>query len=64
VTIEVSNPVRVPGQDGTAAGTRHGLIGMRERAMAFGGALRAGPSSANGFAVHAFVPTAPDKAAE
>jgi signal transduction histidine kinase len=64
VTIDVSNPVRVPGQDGTAAGTRHGLIGMRERATALGGALRARPISANVFAVHAFVPAMPDRAAK
>jgi signal transduction histidine kinase len=64
VTIEVSNPVRAPGRDSATAGTRHGLIGMRERATALGGALRAGPISANIFAVRAFVPATPDRAAE
>jgi signal transduction histidine kinase len=63
VTIDVSNPVRVPGPDDSVVGTRHGLIGMQERATALGGALRARPISANVFAVHAFVPAVPERAA-
>jgi signal transduction histidine kinase len=36
--------------------TGHGLIGMRERAMVFGGDLVAGPRREGGFAVHARIP--------
>lgn len=39
-------------------GTGNGLIGMRERAIAAGGHLRAGPSNAGGFEVLAVLPTA------
>ncbi|WP_371668101.1 sensor histidine kinase [Streptomyces sp. NBC_00289] len=45
--------------DGTARpgpGTGHGLIGMRERATAFGGTLTAGTSPRGGFRVHAELP--------
>lgn len=38
-------------------GAGHGLIGMRERAAVYGGALEAGPSGA-GFAVRAVIPRA------
>ncbi|UGQ08907.1 sensor histidine kinase [Yinghuangia sp. ASG 101] len=39
-------------------GTGHGLLGMRERATAVGGTLRAGPCEPGpGFAVHAVLPT-------
>ena len=34
----------------------HGLVGMRERAVAFGGTVEAGPSVGGGFRVHATVP--------
>ncbi|MFE6891327.1 sensor histidine kinase [Streptomyces sp. NPDC057694] len=37
-------------------GTGHGLIGMRERATAFGGTLTAGPAPHGGFHVHARLP--------
>jgi signal transduction histidine kinase len=37
-------------------GARHGLVGMRERAAAFGGTLEAGPTAAGGFRVSAFLP--------
>ncbi|WIM93229.1 sensor histidine kinase [Actinoplanes oblitus] len=37
-------------------GTGHGLIGMRERAMLFGGELSAEPRPDGGFAVHATLP--------
>jgi signal transduction histidine kinase len=55
VTIEVVD-------DGTgnpaaaAHAGQHGLAGMRERAAAFGGDLRAGPEPAGGFAVRARLP--------
>jgi signal transduction histidine kinase len=35
----------------------HGLIGMRERAAAYGGSVDAGPTRGGGFAVRAVVPT-------
>ncbi|WP_433207815.1 sensor histidine kinase [Dactylosporangium sp. CS-047395] len=38
-------------------GTGQGLIGMRERAMLFGGELEAGPQREGGFRVHARLPT-------
>jgi len=34
----------------------HGLVGMRERAAAFGGTLEAGPLAAGGFRVSAWLP--------
>ncbi|OIJ67320.1 sensor histidine kinase [Streptomyces mangrovisoli] len=38
------------------SGTGHGLIGMRERATAFGGTLTAGPAPHGGYRVHAELP--------
>jgi signal transduction histidine kinase len=37
---------------------RHGILGMRERASAFGGTLEAGPVPGGGFLVTAFLPAA------
>ena len=37
-------------------GARHGIVGMRERAAAFGGTLDAGPVAGGGFQVTAFLP--------
>ncbi len=45
-----------------AAGDRHGIVGMRERAAVFGGTLDAGPRPGGGFAVAAFIPV-PSQAA-
>jgi signal transduction histidine kinase len=39
------------------AGSGHGILGMRERAAAFGGTLDAGPLPDGGFQVTAFLPT-------
>jgi signal transduction histidine kinase len=41
----------------------HGLLGMRERAAAVGGELRAGPAAAGGFLVEASLPTSAEAAA-
>jgi signal transduction histidine kinase len=43
-------------QDG--GGARHGIVGMRERAAAFGGTLDAGALPGGGFKVSAFLPVA------
>ena len=44
-------------------GARHGLVGMTERAAAFGGTLDAGPVAGGGFQVTAFLPLASPAAA-
>ena len=44
------------GGGGLAKGGRHGLVGMRERAQAAGGSLRAGPAKGGGFLVEATLP--------
>jgi signal transduction histidine kinase len=41
----------------------HGLLGMRERAVAVGGKLRTGAASGGGFVVEAMLPTAAEAAA-
>jgi signal transduction histidine kinase len=48
--IRDNGPGTAPGADG------HGLLGMRERAAAVGGVLRAGPAAVNGFLVTATLP--------
>ncbi|MFF5229037.1 sensor histidine kinase [Dactylosporangium sp. NPDC000521] len=44
------------GDAGDAGGERHGLLGMRERAIAIGGSFEAGPDDAGGYTVHATLP--------
>ena len=46
--------VAAPRPEGTAGG--HGLMGMRERVMLYGGRLTAGPREEGGFAVNAHLP--------
>jgi signal transduction histidine kinase len=46
---------RPPGPQGDG-GARHGLVGMTERAAAFGGTLDVGPVAGGGFQVTAFLP--------
>ena len=45
-----------PGPQRTAPAGGHGLLGMRERAAAVGGELRAGPATVGGFLVEARLP--------
>ncbi|MFJ9528983.1 sensor histidine kinase [Streptomyces cyaneofuscatus] len=45
-----------PGAESTPDGGGHGLLGMRERVTALGGALTAGPRYGGGFRVHAILP--------
>jgi signal transduction histidine kinase len=52
--VEVVDTGRGPVPGGQPPG--HGIAGMRERAVAVGGTLRAGPASGGGFAVHAVLP--------
>lgn len=56
VRLRITNPAdpeRAPGP-----GTRHGLIGMRERAGTAGGTFRAGPTASGDFEVVATLPAA------
>ncbi len=64
VLVTVSDNGRGTADAGGAGGTaRHGIVGMRERAAAFGGTLEAGPIASGGFQVRAFLP-APGRSAE
>jgi signal transduction histidine kinase len=59
VTVEVADegPARPAGGDrDRAAGSGHGIIGMRERVAVFGGELTAGPRPEGGFLVRARFP--------
>ena len=50
-------PAGTAGAAGDTAGAGHGILGMRERAAAFGGTLDAAPLPGGGFQVTAFLPT-------
>jgi signal transduction histidine kinase len=55
VVVEIADT----GRDRTAGAARpggHGIAGMRERAVAVGGTLEAGPSAEGGFRVRACLP--------
>jgi signal transduction histidine kinase len=54
VEVDVVDDGRGPAANGGERG--QGIIGMRERAVLFGGELRAGPAPAGGFSVHARIP--------
>ena len=44
------------GPSGQASSTAHGIVGMRERAAAYGGTLRTGARPSGGFEVEALIP--------
>ncbi|MFE3442111.1 sensor histidine kinase [Nocardia sp. NPDC059180] len=56
-TIDNTRPTSTPVRTGTTGG--NGIIGMRERAHALGGALTAGPRPSGGFRVAARLPVRP-----
>jgi signal transduction histidine kinase len=57
--VEVTDTGGTPGTSGTtgsATGAGRGLIGLRERLAVYGGTLRTGPHSADGYRVTALIP--------
>lgn len=56
LTLEVRDTGRQPRRPGGGHSEGHGLVGMRERAVVYGGSLEAGPDTAGGFRVHAVIP--------
>jgi signal transduction histidine kinase len=62
ITVDNGRGVGVP-EPRPGDGARHGLVGMTERAAAFGGTLDAGPAAGGGFQVTAFLPLASPSAA-
>jgi signal transduction histidine kinase len=57
IVLEVEDDGSAAANGATAADDGHGLMGMRERAVAVGGTLRAGAVPGGGFRVHARLPT-------
>jgi signal transduction histidine kinase len=55
-TVRVSVHDDGAGPSGRASSTAHGIVGMRERAAAYGGTLRAGARQGGGFEVEASIP--------
>lgn len=55
ITVDNSRPTSAPSRSGNGGG--NGIIGMRERTHALGGALTAGPRPSGGFRVAARLPT-------
>jgi signal transduction histidine kinase len=62
ITVDNGRGTGIP-EPRPGVGARHGLVGMTERAAAFGGALDAGPAAGGGFQVTAFLPLASPPAA-
>jgi signal transduction histidine kinase len=58
ITVEDDGPGRrrPHGASGHAGTQGHGILGMRERALALGGELQVGPSTDSGYRVHARLP--------
>lgn len=56
VQVDVINDGAGKPTASSGAGTQSGLIGMRERASAVGGAFEAGPATGGGFGVRAVLP--------
>jgi signal transduction histidine kinase len=61
-TVRVSVHDDGAGPGGPALSTAHGIVGMRERAAAYGGSLRTGARPGGGFGVEAAIPL-PDQEA-
>jgi signal transduction histidine kinase len=55
-TVRVSVHDDGAGPSGRALSTAHGIVGMRERAAAYGGTLRTGARPGGGFEVEASIP--------
>jgi signal transduction histidine kinase len=55
-TVRISVHDDGAGPSGRAPGTAHGIVGMRERAAAYGGTLRTGARPGGGFEVEASIP--------
>jgi signal transduction histidine kinase len=55
-TVRVSVHDDGAGPSGRALSTAHGIVGMRERAAAYGGTLRTGARTGGGFEVEASIP--------
>jgi signal transduction histidine kinase len=56
VLVTVSDNGGAAGPEPAGSASRHGIVGMRERAAAFGGTLEAGPLPGGGFRVRVFLP--------
>ena len=57
VALEVRDTSTQARHPGAGKNGGHGLVGMRERAVVYGGTLEAGPDTAGGFRVSAVLPT-------